>query len=363
MLNSVSGFRISIWSILLLGYMLSGCSTSSELFRLKSLQENVEATYSIIYYIHADSDYLYHDASGNAQRENKKVLQSAIKVAETAKSGEVFVFYQASEKKFLGLFPRNRSQFYHYINGELTTHLLFRHSDTSEAFLSTEALLFNQYRSQTAKQEHRSYFLFFGHEIPSTGGLKYHHSLPRIAVNTETFSAGIQKFLNTKEQLFQLVVLSTCNNGTPLMATALMSFSEVLLASPQNLHLSHIDSNNLHLLETHPQISPIQLANEIAESTFIRLKSEVQTTVTLTVYDFKIIQEQQKKLFSFIDSYLYVANMDYVSDNIDCDNFSIFESQYFANGIQTRYKGAKFGRNANITIHSGWGCKPLLKPE
>jgi hypothetical protein len=319
--------------------------------------------YSVIYYIHADSDYLFHNASGEPIRGNTQVLETAILVGKTAKSGEVFIFHQLPERKLLGLFPRNRSQLYHFRNGEFVSHIKFRHSDKKEDFLSTEARLFNQYQTHPQKKDHRTYFLFFGHEIPHDDGLKYHRTLPNIAVNTVSFSAGIQNFLITDEQRFNLVVLSSCNNGTPMMASHLMPFSDVLLASPINLHLSHIDSNNLRLMDINPEIPSVQLAHAIADQTFRRLESEINTAITLTVFDFEIIQEQKNKLNLFIASHSPLANQNYVSNNIDCGDLSFFDSESFGNGIRTWFKPAKFGRNANITSHSGWGCKPLLNLE
>jgi len=56
-----------------------------------------------------------------------------------------------------------------------------------------------------------------------------------------------------------------------------MGVSDLLLASPMNLHLSHIDSEGLSLLESRPGISPVQLADSMAAQTCRRLEQEVQT--------------------------------------------------------------------------------------
>ncbi|MDZ7715317.1 MAG: hypothetical protein U5J95_03810 [Balneolaceae bacterium] len=317
--------------------------------------------YSVIYYIHADADYLYHDASGDPVKANSQVLDTALSVAEDAKSGEVFVFYQRPEKKFLGLFPRRSSQLYHYINGELTGHLKYRHADKKEDFLTTEARIYNQYRSHSGKEDQRNYFLYFGHEIPDNDGKKYHRTLPDIAVNTTSFSGGIQKFLVTDEQRFDLIVLSTCNNGTPVMAEHLMPFSDILLASPQNLHLSHIDSKSLDLLESDPGISSIQVADSMADQTFRRLEKEVQTTITLTVYDLEIVQEYKNALHAFATKYEALDSMQYFSDNVDCNQVEFFDDDTFGKGLHTWFKPAKFGRRSSNSTHSGWGCKPLIQ--
>ena len=360
MFHPCSAYTILIGTALLMGAMLSGCSHTSELRGGDALEEMADVDYSVIYYIHADSDYLYHDASGRPVLGNRKVLNEARNVAENAESGEVFIFYQRPERRVLGLFPRRSSRFYHYVNGELASRINYRHSDGSEAFLTTEARLHNRYGTGSGKKDQQTIFLFYGHEIPDGGGKKYHRTKPDIAVNTGSFSTGIQKFLLREEQQFDLIVISTCNNGTPVMADHLISFTSVLLASPQNLHLSHIDSGNLELLETEPGISSVQLARSMAEQTYKRLASEILTTITLAVYDFDVVRNYNDELRAFAMAYESSGSMRHFSDNVDCSQVPFFDDASFSNGIITWFKPARFGRQTNTTVHSGWGCKPLM---
>ena len=359
MFNPSSGYKTLIWQVLIMGFLLSGCSSTAELFKEPPKDEPVNTEYSVIFYIHADADYLYHDKEGIPVQGNSLVFDTALKVAEEAKSVEVFVFYQQSEKKFLGLFPRKKSRLYHYTNGRLSTRVKYRHSDKSEDFLTTEAWLHKQYQTHSRNKAQQNHFLYFGHEIPENNGKKYHRTLPEIAVNTTSFSAGIQKFLLTDEHRFDLVVLSTCNNGTPVMAEHLMSFSDVLLASPQNLHLSHIDSRRLNLMESSPKVSSIQVAESMAEQTFRRLETDINTTITLTVYDFELIQDYKNELQNFAREYESMKAIQYISDNIDCSEVEFFDDELFRRGIITWYTPAKFGRKAHTYSHSGWGCKPV----
>ena len=134
-------------------FLLSGCSSTSELILEDPIHETENTDYSLIYYIHADYDYLYHDAEGQPVRGNKKVLEDTLRVAEKAKSGEVFVFYQRPEKKFLGLFSRRSSRLYHYKNGEETTRVTYRHADKHEEFLTKEARLYHEYRSRSLESQ------------------------------------------------------------------------------------------------------------------------------------------------------------------------------------------------------------------
>jgi len=347
------------WLTLITGFVISGCSHTSELYRADHTDmRNPE--YTIIYYIHADSDYLYHDSSGKPVQGNSVVLTDAFSVAEKAVSGEVFIFYQKPERRIAGLFPRRSSRLYHYTGGELTGRVKYRHSDGTEDFLTSEVRLYNQYRNALHQGIKQNHFLYFGHEIPESGGEKYHRTLPKIKVNTGSFATGVHNFLANDDQRFDLIVLSTCNNGSPVMASHLIPISNVLLASPQNLHLSHIDSESLSLMESNPGITAIELAQTVAEQTFKRLESDVQTAITLAVYNFDVVKEYKSKLQSFAVSYQKSGRLNQYSDNMDCRQASFFDDAIFSKGLITWYKSARFGRTSFSSNHSGWGCKPLM---
>jgi hypothetical protein len=339
--------------------MLSGCSHTSEIMKTDHSERGV-SDYEVIFYIHADSDYLFHDPSGNAIRDNKHKQLQAIKLAENAESGEYFIYIQNPERKRLGLFPVKNSHLYHYRNGFLKNLVKYRHIDKKEGFLSTEADLYYAVRSNSAGVVNQKYMLYFGHEIPDGTGVKYHTTLPGIQVNTISFAAGIQNLLVNDHQKFDLVVLSTCNNGNPAMVSNLLPFTRILLASPQNLHLSHIDSETLGLLESSPGVNPHELALSMADQTFNRLQSEVQTAITLTVYDLEILSVHESEIQAFTSEYYRSDQLNIYSENIDCKSVSYFDSTIFDSGIHTWFKPTRFGRFSSMSIHTGWGCKPLI---
>jgi len=320
-----------------------------------------DVNYSVIYYIHADSDYLYHDSEGNSVRENSGVLATAINVGEEALSGEVFIFHQRPVRKTLGLFPRRSSRFFHYRNGQLISHIKYRHPDKKEAFLATEADLLNQYRNHHRTDNHQNYFLYFGHEIPSENGKGYHRSLPAIDVNTISFAKGVQNLLLSDKERFSLAILSTCNNGTPAMAKHLVPFTDALLASPQNLHLSHIDSESMAHLEIEPGILPLQLGRNLAEKTYERLTKAVHTTITLSLYDLNDVKQYIHALASFTESNNTTNGFAQFQDNIDCAEIYPAQPEFYRRGVETWYKPARFGRQSGQFTHSGWGCKPGMK--
>lgn len=140
------------------------------------------------------------------------------------------------------------------------------------------------------------------------------------------------------------------------MAHLLQPFTNVMLASPQNLHLSHMDSDKLSLLETNPNILGLDLAHSMAESTFNRLTSFLQTTVTLTVYDLQKSENYLTELYSKYESYLSsITSKTTNDDNIDCKELSLFGSLSDSTVVKNWYRPSPFERRADS--HSGWGCK------
>lgn len=340
------------------GLIFSGCSHMSEL-NVDTPAENGDAVdYSVTYYIHADSDYLYHTHDGEPIRGNSQVLTTAFKVGKSALSGEVFIFHQQPERKLLGLFPRRSSRFYHYKNGQLVNKVKYLHRNKTETFLTTEAELLTRFRTDDRTANHQNYFLYFGHEIPSENGNGYHQSLPDINVNASALAGGIQNFLQSDQDRFNLVVLSTCNNGTPEMAERLIPFTDLLIASPQNLHLSHVDSDSLTLLDDEPDTSPIQIARQMAEQTYERLSEETQTTITLTLYQLDDVEAYIGSLASFTEAHQISDPHLQFQDNVDCAELSLPDTAHYSDGIETWYKPARFGRKSGHLTHSGWGCKP-----
>lgn len=357
--NQMKNFILNLLFVPIL--IFSGCSHMSELSVNTPAGNGDAVDYSVTYYIHADSDYLYHTPDGDPIRGNSKVLTTALEVGKSALSGEVFIFHQQPERKLLGLFPRRSSRFYHYKNGQLVNKVKYLHRNKKEAFLTTEAELMTRFRTDDKTATHQNYFLYFGHEIPSENGKGYHQTLPDIDVNTATYAKGIQNLLLSDQDRFSLVVLSTCNNGTPVMADHLAPFTDLMLASPQNLHLSHIDSDAITKLETEPGTSSTQLARFMAEQTFERLEETILTTITLALYDFNEVRAYISSLTSLTASDEIPDPSVQFQDNVDCAMLSLPDSALIRDGVENWYKPARFGRQSGQNTHSGWGCKPGVK--
>lgn len=330
--------------LILAAVLLYGCSSTQQ-----AVEESPpEVRYSLVYVIHADANYTYH-LDGNRRKANLDVLNKAIETGRKAKHGEVFIFHQKPESKLLFLIPKKDRDFYHFRNGELVGG---RNYSPKNGGLRAEAEIYNQNRSESAD---RHVFLYFGHEIPvGKPYFVYHGSRPYNLFNTEIFSNDLRLF----DERFELTVLSTCNNGNPLMVEALTGATDYLVASPQNLHLSHLSDQPLRQLETDPHIPTEQLANDIAKKSFERLSSFLQTAVTVAVYSLdetksyitSLARDYQNHLKNIYQNSLFVNNQ-------DCKTLPEFEDYLPHDGVTLYYKPPEFGRNSSATEHSGWGCK------
>ena len=333
-----------------------GCSTTTKLTDQDSPDPSPETDYTLIFYIHGDSDYLFHEKDGSRAEADQQALMKAIDVAEQAGSGEVFIYHKKPAKRFLWMIPRRSSNLHHYRNGEKVQTVRYRIS-SDEPFLKAESDMFHHLHTDQSVSDRKLYFFYFGHEIPTNSIRGYHQSRADVAVDIETFSNGTASFLNDEESRFGLMVLSTCSNGSPAMVNSLSGTTDYLLASPQNLHLSHMDFSSLALLEGDSGLTDQDLAGKIADETFERLSASVQTAVTLSVYDMDIVTDYISQLYSETREYEEAEKPDLFRDNIDCGDLSFFDSERFTPGVITYFRAPRFGRHSSASDHSGWGCK------
>lgn len=341
----------------ILFFLITGCSHTSQIYINESAGETA-AKYTAIYYVHADSDYLFHQSDGSPSQANEVALDKAIDVAKAARSGEVFIFHQKPERKRFGLFPRRQSEFYHYRNGTLLNHIKYRYTDENDSLLIAESNFYHTYHSRLHTSDHQAYFFYFGHEVPKDHDQKYHKSLPQIPVTIDTFASGLQGFL-APGQSYDLVVISTCDNATSSMARHLVPFSRYLLASPQNLHLSYMDIDAMSLLEATQVPAVHDIALQMASNTFDRLSNDIHTAVTLTVFELAMVSEYIEAFDDRVSAFEESTNADPYRENIDCAELPFFKPDIYLKGVSSFYRPAKFGVKSASGVHSGWGCKGI----
>lgn len=324
--------------------LLYGCTSTQQTVE----ESSPEVRYSLVYVIHADANYTYH-VDGNRRKADLDVLNKAIETGRNAKHGEVFIFHQKPENKLMFLIPKKDRDFYHFRNGELAGG---RNYSPKNGGLKAEAEIYNKKRAASAQ---RNVFLYFGHEIP-TGEphLVYHQSQAYRQFNTKIFSNDLRLF----NERFDLTVLSTCNNGNPLMVEALTGMTDYLVASPQNLHLSHLADEPLQRLETDPDISSEQLADDIAQESFERLSSFLQTAVTAAVYNLDQTEKYISSLARGYQNHLQKIHQNSLFiNNRDCKTLPEFNKSLPQDGVTLYYKAPAFGQRVSAGEHSGWGCK------
>jgi hypothetical protein len=323
--------------------LLAACSTVDK----TTYESSTELNYTAVYMVHGDANYTYHE-DGKRYKADEKVIEEAITRGKTSKRGEIFIFHQKPERKRFLFFQGKDREWYHYRGGKLVGRGSY--SPKGGGF-TAEAELYKE----RASKEGRKLFLYFGHEIPSKASFSYHNSRPKHLYNTEIFARDLAMF----ENKFDMVLLSTCNNGNPYMASKLTDRSKYLVASPRDLHLSYIDTHALVLLEDNPSVSTQKLADSVAKSSFEELNKDLQTLITVGVYDLSVVDTY---IDTFAGEYIsYLENHEQRSlfrDNTDCRNLEIYTSQNIPEkGTKLYFSSPAFGREANLETHSVWGCK------
>lgn len=338
-------------------FLFGGCKGPQEMTSDPSVNspsaDSSQISYRLIYVVHGDANYLYHNKKGEGLQADEQQMKEAKEVAQKAHNGEVFIFHQQPEKKILWLFPQKDRAFLHYQNGKLVQRKKYSPGSSDRSFVA-EHQLYKKFRSPDSA---RSFFMYFGHEIPQQQNITYHQSRPDAKFDSDIFTKGMQSFLGKNEK-FDLTLLSTCDNGTPLMAYQLQSLSRYMLASPQNLHLSHMDTQQILRLEETPDISIDSLADAIARQTYQRLADFIETEVTLSIYN---LQYADSYLATLSNAYRDYRQQESATqgerENTDCAELSFWDEELAPQEMSVFYKSSNFGRHANRKSHSGWGCQ------
>lgn len=312
---------------------------------------NPEISFSVIYIIHGDGNYIYHDTSGNPHSSDEEILEQALTVGEHIKNGEVFIFHQKKASKFL-FFSQDDADFYYFRNGKRMKEDTYRR-DKSDVDFNKELEIYMDSGDKELKNPVKM-FLYYGHEIPFPGKEIniYNNTHPDIAFNDTLFTGIVKKFSSGNK--FDLIVISTCNNGTPEMVYRLSPYTRFIIASPGDLHLSQINSAYLENLNN-GDYTPFIFAKNFAEYSFNQLKKNTLTEITISLYD---VEKTRDYVNDLINKENYKTNTELDNPgNCDCASISSFKTQNINAGVTVFYNPPAFGENKNIKTHSGWGCK------
>lgn len=339
---------------------LSSCSAGLPVHSTDQQMKDAPGTqYSIVCVIHGDGDYLYHDTSGNEFEADKQALAAVIRVAQQNPNAEVFIFHQKPRQHFLLFFPLRDGEFYYYRNGRLVANELYWR-DQQQTHPGPEAELYHRFHAYNQSRM-VSMFLYFGHEIPEFGGAGYDASYGDRTFTVQNLAGELKDFTRDSSK-FDLMILSTCFGGTPYTIGALGLYARTIIASPDNLHLSYFNLHSLEHLDSSLRDTDVpSLAKTFAQQAFDRLTSDVQTTVSIAVYDVNRTQEYTHSVHSIYDYTLAALKKETeislpVTGHCDCAELPAYVLPSMNQGVYIFYRPASFGRSKNKPGHSGWEC-------
>lgn len=337
--------------------LLSSCSTNRSV-KYESLQgiDVISIEYSIVCVIHGDSDYLYHDTGGNEFKADEEALVKAKRVAQQNPRAEVFIFHQRPRRHFLLFFPIHDGEFYYYRNGRLIANELYWR-DQEESRFEPEMDFYRRFCSGN-KQKTVSLFLYYGHEIPEVDGTDYDESYSDRTFTVHDLADGLKGFTRDSAR-FDLMVISSCYSGTPYTIGALGSFARYIIASPDNLHLSYFDFHLLERLDHGLRDGDMSaFAKRFAVQAFNRLTRDLQTAVSIAVYDVDRVQPYLKSIDSIYNYTLAMLNEQALEsvEHCDCAEEPGYTQPWMSDGVDVFYRPARFGRSKHKQNHSGWEC-------
>lgn len=317
--------------------------------------------YSMVFIIHGDGDYLYHDPRGHAHRADEEAFVGAIRVAVRNPQAEVFVFHQRPRRHTLLFFPRRDGKIYYYRHGRLLAKELYWRDQGPSRF-DPEVELYHRFRAGEQPQPVRL-FLYFGHEIPEFGGAGYDASYSDRMFTVHDLADGLKRITRDSTK-FDLIVLSTCFGGTPHTIAALAPYTRTIVASPDNLHLSYLDLHPFERLDVGLQDRDMAaFAIKFARQAFDRLTEDIQTAVTVAVYDVDRVQGYLNSIDSVYDHTLTTLKGQTPAsiEHCDCEEDSAYVLPGMSEGVDVFYRPPRFGRSKHKQNHSGWECLRLLK--
>ena len=317
--------------------------------------------YSIVCIIHGDGGYLYHDARGDAHRADEVTLAKAKTVAERNTQAEVFIFHERRRRHFLLFFPRRDGTLYYYRHGRLLAEESYWR-DRGQLRFDPEMELYNRFRVEESPELVRL-FLYFGHEIPEFGGAGYDASYKNRTFTVDDLAGGLKRITRDSTKV-DLVVLSTCFSGTPRTIAALAPYVRYVIASPDNLHLSYFDLRPFERLDIGLREGDVsRFANVFARHAFDRLTEDIQTAVTVVVYDVDRVQGFLNSVGSIYDDALTALKGKTPAsiEHCDCAEDPAYALPGMNEGIAVLYRPPRFGRLKHKKSHSGWECWRLVK--
>jgi hypothetical protein len=258
-------------------------------------------------------------------------------------------------------FPLRDGEFYYYQHGHLFAKESYWRNQGQSRF-DPEVEIYHRFHVKEQPQLVRLFF-YFGHEIPEFDGAGYDASYEHRTFTVHDLAGGLKRITRDSTK-FDLIVLSTCYNGTPYTIATLAPYARTIVASPDNLHLSYLDPHPFEQLDAGLRDGDITaFAKNFARQAFDRLTEDIQTAVTVAVYDVDRVQG----FLSVVDS-VYNHTLTTLKgqkqrsfEHCDCADDSAYVLPGMSAGVDVLYRPPRFGRLKYKQNHSGWECWRLLK--
>ncbi len=311
--------------------------------------------YSIVFVIHGDGNYRYHDTHGGSHLADAMALDSARDIAMLNPNAEVFIFHEQRRPGFLKrIFSRRDATFYYYRHGRLLETESYRRVQNSERF-QTAVVLHDRFQAPRVGDQTRIFF-YMGHEVPEYGGAGYDATYPQNSFTVVDLAGGLDRWSRNSGR-FDLLVLATCYGGTPHTIATLSPYARFIVASPENLHLAYYDLQPFQRLSLSSGDAGA-LAERFAQQAFLRLTADVQTAVTVALYEVDQVAPYVTAVSGTYRSALEVNGTDTPGIPIDCAE-GVFSRAGMSDGVTLFYRPPEFGRARSKTNHSGWVCPEM----
>jgi hypothetical protein len=171
-------------------------------------------------------------------------------------------------------------------------------------------------------------------------------------------AAGVGEIAGERKKI-DLITLATCFGGTPYTIGALAPYARYIIASPDNLHLSYFDLEPLASLDVGSSDGDVAaFADRFARNAFEQLAREVQTVVSVVVYDVNDVSTFVDSVTDAYDRTLMAANATTPEslERCDCADDAAYSMPEMNRGLTIHYRAPRFGRTKNEARHSGWEC-------
>lgn len=325
---------------------------------MKDIRTNAKV--SVLYVIHGDGNYTYHTPEGEKKRGDLRALDQAREVGENLLQGEVIIFHLKKREHIL-FFPLADGTFYYYNGGALIIKEKYRRREGS---VDTELGLLGNYfpKIPALPNRNKRIFAYFGHQVPENPMKGYHSSFPEAGFSISRLA---QWFENSAEVLYgtekakpaDILILSTCNSGSPRTVRTFSPVAKWIIASPVNLHLSHMDTVPLLSTDFTAAENVEKPAVHLASRIFRNLSNRVFTEVAVSVYNTQETRPFLKKIAGEIEETEHPGDGLIIRPSYtDCAELNRYGKDELETGVTVFYRPPRFGRNQDKKTHSGWGC-------